>query len=475
MDESAHGDPSRKRPGKREWAGRRRPVTRRAGFHSHPEVTGGEYEVDGVGGWLLGKGASVTVEFRLPQTPEGTLLGFGGWYRAPDTASVDIDGLNEPEILTSPAAPDWSKFGSQWYSDGSRSPTILFRISATEDSSIVAIYSLGAGVARHKYYDQAESDPRNLMKNKHRIAPEGNFYSPEIHADISEPILNGPVEPLKMGGEIYLKGCNRCGRFLPINVHDERKHLSFSNHCTAAHRVPCSHPLFSRLRNRVNDETIQLKYGFQLECRFCKKFEVNAALNPLRTVSQHKEDAARRRAIEELLSELYGGSTSLLFREQTGRELTEDVLERFEHRCFKCGTQFPQARDMHLDHTRPLALLWPLDQTATALCATHNSEKRDRPPVEYYDDDELTRLAALTGISDNELRDPAPNREAIALLENRLEWFFDEFLQQPWLQEPRDGKVPADLLVKAVQKAMNRDPDGPRFDIEAMHEERLKR
>jgi hypothetical protein len=276
-----------------------------------------------------------------------------------------------------------------------------------------------------------------------------------------------------MAGEIFLKSCNRCARFLPINVGNERLALSFSNHCTAPHRVPCAHPLFSKLRNVDNDEILELSNGFQLECRFCKKFEVNAALNPQRTAGQMKEDASRRRAIELLLTELYGGSPSLLYRERTGgRELPEDVWERFDGKCFKCGTPLADPRDMHLDHTRPLALLWPLDGTATALCETHNSEKRDRPPADFYTQDELERLASITDISLKELSDPGPNRDAIERLERRLDWFFDDFLQRPELQEEHEGKLPADLLVKALQKALRRDPVRVHFDIEELYRHR---
>lgn len=461
-----------KRPGKTEFAGRRRPVTRTAGFRSHPDATGGEFRVVGVGGWQLEEGSAIEIEFRLPETPEGTLLGFGGWYRATRGFTAELLGFDAPHVLTPPADPDWSKFGSQWYSDGSEPDPITFRVTANGEG-YVALYSAEAGVVSHKYFDEARSDPRNLMRNKHQIAPEGNFYGTEVHAEVSDPRIRGTGKQLRMVGEIHLKSCNRCARFLPINVGNERLHLSFSNHCTAAHLVPCKHPLFSSLRNIENDETVQLKHGFQLECRFCKKFEVNAALNPQRTAGQHKEDAARRRAIELLLTELYEGSPSLLYRERTGgRELAEDVWERFGRRCFKCGTPLADPRDMHLDHTRPLALLWPLDETATALCETHNSEKRDRAPVEFYDPDELGRLAEITKMPLADLKDPGPNREAIELLHQRLGWFFDEFLQHPDLQAEREGKLPADLLVKALQKAMSRDPAGARFDIEALYRQR---
>jgi hypothetical protein len=127
---------------------------------------------------------------------------------------------------------------------------------------------------------------------------------------------------------------------------------------------------------------------------------------------------------------------------------------------------------MHLDHTRPLALLWPLDSTATALCASCNSAKRDRPPVAFYADDELTRLAERTGIAPDELRSPHPNPEAISHLRDRLDWFFDVFLERPELQEIREGKVAADLLLKALQKAIDKAPRELRFSILNMSNER---
>ncbi len=48
--------------------------------------------------------------------------------------------------------------------------------------------------------------------------------------------------------EMTLKSCNRSARFLPINISNERNHLSFSNHCVAAKSRPCSQSSFGRLR-----------------------------------------------------------------------------------------------------------------------------------------------------------------------------------------------------------------------------------
>jgi hypothetical protein len=369
--------------------------------------------------------------------------------------------------LTPPAAPNWSKVGSQWFSSGEPADIELV-LRAQKKESTVALYSPHAGVIRHEYFEGNDDRFRILMRNAADFAPEANFVSTEVHAPVSEPAVDGDAHLVENAGELYLKSCNRCARFLPINVDDERKALSFSNHCVAAHRRPCSHAGFGKLKNASTGESLELEYGFQLECRICKKFTVNAEHNPQRTDAQRKEDGARRRAFEELLTELYGGSPSLRYREMNaGSELVEDVLSNFGDRCFKCGTRLAGGTAMHLDHTRPLALLWPLDGSATALCPTHNSEKRDRPPSEFYDDDELERLSELTGLSEDELRNPGPNREAIEKLASRLDWFFDDFLQRDHLQLEAEGKKPADLLVKALQKAINRDPHGPLLDLEA--------
>ena len=295
------------------------------------------------------------------------------------------------------------------------------------------------------------------------FAPEANFYDPKAQGTLS---MTKGIQRDAAVAEMHLKSCNRCGRLLPINVLDEQFHLSFSNHCVAAHRRPCRHAGFGRIPDTTNKRVVQLEYGFQLECRYCKKFEVNAAHNPQRTAAQMKEDGARRRAFELLLERLYEGTPQLRYRSQTGgRELADDIWKRFGGRCFKCGTALATARDMALDHTRPLALLWPLDGSATSLCPTHNSEKRDRPPSQFYTEDELRRLAGITGVSLAELKDPSPNREALDLLGRRLEWFFDDFLQDPELAKTRDGKRAADLLVKALQKALHRYPGGAPYEL----------
>jgi hypothetical protein len=219
-------------------------------------------------------------------------------------------------------------------------------------------------------------------------------------------------------------------------------------------------------------EFLQLDYGYQLECRFCKKFEVNAAHNPQRTSAQMKEDGARRRAFELLLAELYGGTPQLRYRHEHGTELAEDVWKNFGGACFNCGAKLPTPRHMHLDHTRPLALLWPLDGTATALCGSCNSEKRDRAPSSFYTPAKLAALAKITGIPTLDLAKTHPNEKAISLLLTRLDWFFGVFLLREEMTKERDGKVAGELVVKALQKVLARSEKHKRVNLQAEYERR---
>jgi hypothetical protein len=190
-----------------------------------------------------------------------------------------------------------------------------------------------------------------------------------------------------------------------------------------------------------------------------------------------KEDGARRRAFELLLTELYGGSSQLQYRHATsGKELADDIWGKFSGKCFNCEAPLSNSRKMHLDHTRPLALLWPLDNTATCLCSSCNSEKRDRVPTEFYIESiKLESLANITGIPIKELMEPTPNMKAVQLLNSRLDWFFNEFCNRPELIKERDGKIAVELLIKALKKVLSKCPGGPPFDIEQEYNKRKKK
>lgn len=404
--------------------------------------------------------------FKIDDAQKGEFIAFGFWYNAPKSLNIEIEGFDKKHTLTRPDVPNWSKVGSMWIAESNSPENISVKLVANERSQ-VAIYEPICGIVKHKHLEWAEKNKPVLLNNMYEFSPEANFVTTPGEVQIDAPEEKG--EEI----DIYLKSCNRCARFLPINIDNERHHLSFSNHCVAKHRLPCSHGGFGKLKNTNDSSILNLTNGYQLECRFCKKYEVNAAHNPQRTAAQMKEDGTRRRSIELLLTELYGGSPQLLFRHKYDTELTDYIWKKFDGHCFNCETPIKNAKSMHLDHTRPLALLWPLDGTATCLCSSCNTQKRDRPPVEFYSEEKLEDLSQETGISLKEITDPAPNVEAIELLSERLDWFFDVFLLKPELKKVRDGKVTAELLVKALQKTINKSKYAGKLKLYDMYKKRF--
>jgi hypothetical protein len=408
----------------------------------------------------LSPGDSVTIKFTIPDVRPGKRIGFGGWFRAPDDTLVRVEGEAPAFNLSLGKPPAWRKFGSQWVSDTKGVVTTEVKFEARQAFHF-GLYGLGAGHVSNEVIDGARPE---LLRNMWRFSPEANFY-PEIVGTVEVGLSVRAVagKPALLA----LKSCNRCGRFLPVNLPpDERSALSFTNHCIAD--APCKHPSFGRIYDADDPGVLHtMNFGFQLECRYCKKFFVNAALNPQRTPGQMKEDGARRRAFELLLEHLHEGSPQLNYKGRSGGDLAADVFDRFGGACFKCGKKFDRQHPMNLDHTRPLALLWPLDEHATALCKDHNSQKRDRTPNEFYSDEELRKLAKITRLHLKDLRDSTPNVAAIELLGQRLDWFFGTFIPSGELDKVREGKVTAALLVKALQKAIDKVPGGAPYNIVA--------
>jgi len=373
--------------------------------------------------------------------------GFGGylWYQG--EISVSISGIKKKTLKVAPSGL-WSKFGSMWKDGTDTSVEVV--IEAIEDSNI-SFFDLASGEIGHKHLDNARS---NLLGNMHQFSPEANFFTTDPYAPKTE---GGQLQLVEGSIPIHLKECNRCARHLPINYDPynpeaERHPLAFSNHCVAEHRRPCKHGGFGRLKSRQGDPDIDLEYGFQLECRFCKKFEVNAPHNPQRTSAQMKEDGARRRHIELLMEHIYQGTPQLVYREQHGSELVDDVWDKFLRKCFSCHAAINSPKRMHLDHTRPLMMLWPLDESATCLCSNCNIEKSGTPPSIFYSSRKLEELSSITGLSRTELADQGPNEEVIDHIENNLDWFFEKFLATPHMQRIHDGKVAGEQLVKALRK-----------------------
>lgn len=459
--------------GKTAYSGRRRPVTRTAGFSSHPDATGGEWDTAPSQHVRMPAGAKLVIEFAIPAHIAGQWIAFGGWFCTDDKAKIAVTSLAPRHLLTAPCAPDWSKFGSIWQGDG-EGCTATFTVEALDDVSVF-LWGLGCGITRNPGcptgMDFVECTAPSYLIQMHKISPEAHLWLKVGEYNFAIYDTEAEIDIQEDGHEIFLKSCNRCNRFLPINVTDERNTLSFSNHCVAT--APCKHSTFGSPTHTKTGVVKKFHYGFQLECRYCKKYCVNGAHNPQRSAAQMKEDGARRRYFELLVSELFQESKQLAFKHKHGRELTDYIWSHFKKKCFKCGDPLPTARDMNLDHTRPLALLWPLDETATALCSSCNSSKSDKYPRDFYEmPGELEALSQMTGIPLIELEYPTPNMEVISALVENLDWFFDNFLTRDEMTRELDGKIAAELVVKALQKTLDRCEGGAPIDLEGLYEKR---
>ncbi|MDD2240037.1 MAG: hypothetical protein PHO14_06960 [Kiritimatiellae bacterium] len=153
----------------------------------------------------------------------------------------------------------------------------------------------------------------------------------------------------------YWKQCNACGRILPFN--------SFSKHIGWG-------PLER-----------------QMECRSCKG-AINAVLNPKRTKEQLHEASVKRRIADMLLVG------------ENERIVIDDLFKRFGGKCFKTGKTLDKAKrkTWAIDHILPSRYLYPLTfRNAALLSKGANENKRDRWPSEFYTNNELIRLAKITG------------------------------------------------------------------------------
>ncbi len=135
-----------------------------------------------------------------------------------------------------------------------------------------------------------------------------------------------------------------------------------------------------------------------MECRACKG-AINAILNPRRTAQQLHEGSVRRRAGDLLLE-----------GENEPIDIA-DLFRRFDNRCFKTGAllNVEERSTWAIDHILPSRFLYPLTAANAALLSRQaNDNKRDRWPSDFYDSNELIRLAQITGADLSLISSPKP-------------------------------------------------------------------
>jgi len=471
---------------------RRRSVRQRSGYKASGQTTGGEAklvqcEYLEVKNNILDLHFEKEVELVSSFQKDLAFIGFGGYLYAEKRCIIEIEleyhdiyGYKIKNRKIKDIQPNIiNKFGIHIIFSMSenhvKEGTLLSNLKITNKTGIGKINFWGIDIDAIDYY--RDKDIYDVFKQKTSI------YLPEIYYfDVEDVFGTEPIEyndEFKKGKCIVLKSCNRCTRFLPIDIENERNTISFSNHCVS--RAPCNHSLFSSLKvienncdavpnyikkitintttnlnMKENITVIKTYYGNQLECRTCKKYYVNAPLNPMRNTTQHREDSLRRRAIEVLVDELLDYPWIYhKFRRQKRKEFDIHIWNKFNKRCYKCNKELKNPSEMHLDHTMPLSSLWPLDESATCLCSTCNSQKRDMFPIDFYSKHELEKLSDLTNLDIELLNSRQVNIEAVNELQKKVIWFFDNFLARKDYQKIRSGKKTADLILVAVQDAVN--------------------
>lgn len=477
---------------------RRRSVRQRSGFSVAEETSGGECKIKR-SARLSPNSRQVTLEFseKDNEIPElfldsKGLASFGGYISASDelTAHIEITSDVNDEVRNESSTVDiepdeWTPMGVHLDVPLDPSQEHFGDLEATlqleSDSEIEWIDFFGvnlSAIAWEDFADDIEYEDGLTIQDKFNqrtslTVPYLYYLNHEV------PFPSSPArgaDEFVEGQHVLLKSCNRCARFIPTEYipEKERNLTSFGNHCVS--RAPCNHSTFGTLEI-VEDESdlddlpaeledkitlesgshfVDLHYGYQLECKACKKFYVNGALNHRRNSTQHREDALRRRAIEVLVRKLLDQEWIYHeFRQERDEEFDKYIWEKFDKECFKCGESLQSPSEMDLDHTMPLAALWPLDEHATCLCSDCNSRKSDQYPVDFYTRAELEELAEITGLSEDELKRRSINEDAVRKLREDVEWFFEDFLDNDEYQKDRDGKIVADLIVQSIQHRIN--------------------
>ena len=233
--------------------------------------------------------------------------------------------------------------------------------------------------------------------NQTHLAPETYFLIQDTAVGLDLDDEASTALKLGPGADVILKKCSYCGRMLPLDP-DRLGTLAFHKHNAK-------------------------RTKHQNECRACKKWRINDDFNPKRTVDQLHESSVITRERKLFLRE---PERLQEFKDREGAGLKSKAWERFDRKCFYCKRDL-ELGEVQLDHTRPLAYLWPIDEHATCLGAEHNNQKTDRFPVDFYNDTPLHELSEITGLSYEELIAKEVNEEELGriradIVSFALEW-----------------------------------------------------
>jgi 5-methylcytosine-specific restriction endonuclease McrA len=328
------------------------------------------------------------------------LIGFGGYIKPSNSCRITVH--LEPDQSSAnqsvkPLSEDWNRFGVAVEASMPCNYTAVIRFEVPQME--VRAWGIGIGALNlPEKVVQEEPDGDDLSAD--HLAPE-TFYLPTDQPPFSD--LDGSFQGFKEERDhpgaalIDVKKCAYCQRYLPLTP-ESPGGLAFHKHSSK-------------------------KTDHQNECRACKKWRINNELNELRTHDQFHESSTISRERKILLKE-----PEILenIKDRYGQGLKSLVWERFDKRCFNCGTTLDLG-EVELDHTRPLAYLWPIDEHATCLCSQCNNHKGDRFPVDFYNDKQLEELSGIIDLPLSELKVKDINLHQLQRIKRNIEYFAREW------------------------------------------------
>lgn len=319
---------------------------------------------------------SITLDGGIKNS-SGQLIAWGGFFTSTNQSQITVSIHQGEELLLEKSIEldnNWRRFGNICTAIANEDFTI--KLTGRTQSNI-NIWGLSAGTPNLPLSNNLNLTLEDFAHP--HLVPETYYLDHSTAICLNIKNYNDQNLIIRDGIDIQIKKCSYCARFLPLDS-DRLGTLSFHKH------------------------NAKLS-GHQNECRACKKWRINNQFNPIRTPDQLHESSVITRERKILLRE---PERLKAIRDRNDKGLRSQVWERFEKKCFKCGNEVT-LKGFQLDHTRPLAYLWPIDEFATCLCAKCNNEKKEKFPVEFYNTAELLRLAQITKLPINDLQTKSIN------------------------------------------------------------------
>lgn len=335
------------------------------------------------------------IVFEKGLTPsESRFVGFGGYVKPSSGCKARVSLVVKDEVVGEKEfnlKAGWNRIGLAMHYNGEDSVSVIIQLKGKARK--LEVWGLDCDVLTLPEVILDNGAELEQLESRY-VCPE-TFYLPHDNAlnlDVNGD-LSSTLSIASRSGTIELKKCAYDGRLLPLE----------------------SKLLGSLAFHKHNDKRTK----HQNECRSCKKWRINDDFNPTRTVDQLHESSVITRERKLLLQE-----PAILqeIKNRHGAGLKSIVWERFGKQCFKCGEPV-ELDGFQLDHTRPLAYLWPIDEFATCLCNKCNNLKKEKFPCDFYSDDELHRLSEITGLPYEELIKKDVNEHSLRMIIENIRTF----------------------------------------------------